>query len=129
MTDTVGVQVEGARQLRASMKRAGQDMTQMNAAHKIASSIVAADAKRRAPVRTGRLAGTIRAAGTRTRAEVRAGFARVPYAGPIHWGWPRKGIRPSLFLTTAAAATEPGWTMAYRAEVERILGQIEGTHV
>ena len=126
MTEPVGVTVRGARELRRSMRAAGEDMTQLNAAHKLASAIVAADAARRAPRRTGRLAGSIRPAGTRTRAEVRAGFKRVPYAGPIHWGWPRKGIRPSLFLTTAAAATETAWTAAYRAEVERILNQIEG---
>ena len=42
------------------------------------------------PVRSGRLRGTIRAAGQATGAVVRAGYAVVPYAGPVHFGWPSR---------------------------------------
>ena len=50
----------------------------------------------------------------------------LPYAGPIHWGWPARGICAQPFMTDAAADTEPSWTRTYRAEVDRILDRIEG---
>jgi len=57
------------------------------------AELVMARALSRAPVRTGRLRETIRASGTKTAGRVRAGFKRVPYAGPVHFGW---ATRPNL---------------------------------
>lgn len=51
------------------------------------------------PVRSGRLRSTIRATGGQREASVRAGnTTTVPYAAPVHWGWPgrpnpERGIR------------------------------------
>lgn len=79
--------------------------------HKDLGELVGDRAAQLVPVRSGRLKGTIRAAGQATGAVVRAGYAVVPYAGPIHFGWPsrpntQKGwrggpIAPSPFLYDA----------------------------
>src|SRR5690606_19193897 len=61
----------------------------------------------RPPVLTGRLFMSIRPTATKTTGVVRAGGARVPYAGPIHWGWRRRNISPQPFLVTALAARQP----------------------
>ena len=79
-----------------------------------------------APHRSGTLAGSVRGNQAKTMAAVRAGGARVPYAGPIHWGWPRRNIAAQPFLVDAAHVTEPTWTKFYLREVERILGHVHG---
>lgn len=59
---------------------------QMKLALNQVATIVVADARRRAPVKTGALRNSIRVASTPTRAQIRMGSARVPYAGFIDYG-------------------------------------------
>jgi hypothetical protein len=118
------VQVVGARQLRATMKRAGDDLGDLVDVHGEISRLVVAST--RAPRRSGRLAGTVRGSGTKTVATVRAGRSSVPYAGPIHYGWPARHIAPSPFLTDAAHGTEPAWRAMYLDAVEKILARVKG---
>lgn len=120
------VEVVGARRIRASLRAAGHDLETMKEANAAASAIVMADARRRVPVVSGTLMGTIRSTGTTTAGIVRAGFARVPYAGPIHWGWPARGITATFFMSNAAEATEAQWIAAYEAGVEKALAKIKG---
>lgn len=120
------VEVEGARQLRATLRRAGVDLQQLKDAHAEASRLVANAATARAPRRSGALAGTIRAAGTTTKGIVRAGYARLPYAGPIHWGWPAHHISAQPFLVDAAHDTETTWLAAYERATAAIINTIEG---
>ena len=58
-------------------------------------------AKQLAPVRSGRMAASIRAAAVRTGGRVRVGNSSVPYAGPIHFGWPARRIKPQPFVYEA----------------------------
>lgn len=118
------VQVIGAAQLRRTLRAAGQDLTDLKRVHAEVGRIVVAAAH--APTRTGALAASIRAGSAATSATVRAGGARVPYAGPIHWGWPARGIAAQPFLADAAQRTEPRWTEVYLAEVNRIIDQVQG---
>jgi len=73
----------------------------MKATHKRAAAIVIAGAKRFVPVRTGRLAESIRDGSTQRMGRVRVGSASVPYAGPIHFGWPSRSIKPQPFIYDA----------------------------
>jgi hypothetical protein len=100
------VQVRGARELRRAIRQAqDKDLKkELSRAHKSAADIVANEAKRIVPRRSGRLQGSIRPGGTQTSGVVRAGKAAVPYAGVIHFGWPRRNIRPNTFLYDAADA-------------------------
>lgn len=127
------VTVHGAAQLRRSLRRLGDDLSDLAEAHARAGQIVAQAAARRVPRRTGRLAGSIRASRAKTRAVVRAGGAAVPYAGVIHWGsGPRLGrpgphdITPSLFITRAAADTQPAWLGVYLSEIDRAVARVKG---
>lgn len=63
--------------------------------------LVAEQAREEVPVRSGALQRTIRAANTGRGAKIRAGSARVPYAGPIHFGWRARNIKPNNFLYRA----------------------------
>jgi hypothetical protein len=123
---TTGVRVEGARELRRTLKRAGVSVEDLKDAHAAAGNIVAAAGRGSAPNRSGRLAGTVRASRAAASATVRAGGGRVPYAGVIHWGWPGHHITAQPWLSEAATRTEPAWLAAYEAGVAKVLDTIRG---
>lgn len=120
-------EVEGGRQLRKTLREAGDDLTDLKAAHRQAAGIAADAAAARAPRLTGRLSATIRAAGTKTAGIVRVGNnTRVPYANPIHWGWFRRHIQPNPFASEGAQESQPTWLPIYERVVDEALNQIKG---
>lgn len=126
MTDEPGVRIEGLANLVRTMKRAGLDISELKDAHKHVGDIVAREARARAPRRTGKLASSVKAARQQGRARVTAGSARVPYAAPIHWGWPSRGIAARPFVSDAARDTEPQWVAVYVRDVEQALAKVRG---
>lgn len=127
MANETGVRIEGLDELARSMRKAGVDIDELKDAHWRAASIVAARAAQIAPQRTGKLAGSIRAARQVKRARVMAGRTSVPYAAPIHWGWPAHNISANPYMSNAAQQTEPEWTAAYLADVQAALDKVKGT--
>ena len=95
-------QIEGLREVQKALADLSVDLkNEMKPTHLKAAEIVVEGAKRIAPMRTGRLAASIRAAAVRTGGRVRVGSASVPYAGPIHFGWPARRITPQPFIYDA----------------------------
>ena len=121
-----GVQVEGARQLRSTLKAAGDDLSDLKAAHTEAARIAAAAGSSSAPRVTGALAASVRGSGTKTAAVIRAGKASVPYAAPIHWGWFAKHIKPNPWLSRATQSTEPTWTAVYMNAINQAIEKVKG---
>lgn len=126
------ITIEGGRELRASMKRAGVDMQRMKDAHAVVARVAQRGITAKAPKVTGGMASTIRSSGTTTNAVVRAGFKSRPYAGPNNWGWPAAagGIRGAYggdhWMYAGARATEPKWVAVYADEVQKISNTIKG---
>lgn len=120
------LEVDGLRRLRRDLRRLGDDLSDLTDANALVAAIVTAEAAARAPKRTGRLAATVRGNRAKTRASVRVGYARVPYAGPIHWGWPRRGIEAQPFVSQAAQATEHVWGPAYARAIDQAAAKIAG---
>lgn len=118
------VEIDGLRQLRRELRKAGDDMADLKAANAEAAGTVEGAVK--VPYRDGDLEATLRSTGTKTAGIVRAGRKRVPYAGPIHYGWPKRNIKAQPFLTEAASRTEPQWVPIFMAHIEAILAQIQG---
>lgn len=121
------VRVEGAARLRRTLRAAGEDLTALKDANRAAADIAARGGQALAPVRSGHIRGTVRAGGTVAAGVVRAGRKSVPYAGPIHWGWPKRGIKPQPFLSLGAQATEPTWLPLFEVHVKTAIQQIKGT--
>lgn len=121
-----GVKIHGSRKLRASLKRAGADLDDMKAVNAAIAAMVAAKAAARAPKRSGDLAASVRGNRAVSKATISAGRARVPYAGPIHWGHPARGIQAQPFVADTAADTEPQWTQLYYQGVQQILASVKG---
>lgn len=122
------VEVKGAKELRKQLKSAGDDLKDLKATHKKIAQIVEFDALQLAPVVTGGLVGSIRASGTQTSAIVRAGRSSVPYAGPIHWGWPARNIEAQPFLVDAQSEKYEDWMHEYTQLVDRALNKISGDY-
>lgn len=121
------VVVEGARQLRSQLRKAGDDLSDLKQAHTDVAAIAGRAAVGRSPRRAdGKLASTVRWSGTKTAGIIRAGRASVPYAGPIHWGWPAHNITAQPFISEAAVDTEPEWFGVFENYVDRVLAKIKG---
>lgn len=121
------VRVDGLRRLRGDLKRFGADTADLKNANAAVAALVAGASAARAPSRTGRLAGSGRGNRAVGKATVTFGGAAVPYAGPVHWGWPGRGINPQTFIPDAAQATEAVWLAMYLADVEHALQPLYGT--
>lgn len=126
MTVEGAVRVEGLAALTRTMRKAGEDITELKDAHTRVSDIVTTAAADRAPRNTGALSQSLRPAKQANRARVMAGSAKVPYAGPIHWGWPAHNIEPQPFLSDAAVETQPQWIEQYQADVQKALDKVRG---
>jgi hypothetical protein len=107
------IQLVGYKALRRDLRQFGDEAVAMlKQVNKEAADMVADTARPNIPVRTGRLAGTLRTTGTTRGGVVRLGRKAVPYAGPIHFGWPNRPnqakawrggpIAPNPFLYEAA---------------------------
>jgi hypothetical protein len=122
----VTVRVDGARRLRAELRKLKGNADDLKAANAAAAALVAEAAAMRAPRRTGRLAASVRGNRAVGRAQVRAGGAALPYAGPIHYGWPAHRIEPHPFITDAAQDTEAVWLPMYEAALSRAVDAVAG---
>lgn len=120
------LRVEGAANLRRTLKKAGDDLGDLKDTHAAVAGIVAPVARTYAPKRTGRLSSTVRTGATKRAAIIRAGRASVPYANVIHWGWPVHHIRAQPFVLAASRRTEPAWAARYHDAVEKILAHVKG---
>lgn len=125
--------IEGARQLRASLRELDADMQDFKGVHAKVGGYVGAESAQRVPSRTGTLAATWRPGAAATNVTVRFGGAAAPYANAVHWGTGaragKKGphnIRPSLFAVTAAHDTEPTWVPWYLEELNRMVARVRG---
>jgi hypothetical protein len=122
----VGLEVDGLRTLRRTLKQAGVSLADLKDAHNQVAQLVVRAAEPAAPRRTGALAASMRGSGTQAAAIVRAGRASVPYAGPIHWGWPSRHIPAQPWIYDAAQNSQDQWTGLYLAALEKIIDEIEG---
>jgi hypothetical protein len=122
------VKVDGLPRLRRALREAGESMADLKQANAATAALVASTAAARAPRRSGRLAASVRGNRAAGKASVLAGGAAVPYAGPIHWGWPARGIAAQPFASEAATSTESSWLPLYAAELQRIADKAGGRY-
>lgn len=118
----IKTEILGLREVQRDLRKLGDDTkTELKDTHKAAAEIVVLGAKRLVPYRTGRLADSIRALATNTSGKVRAGSASVPYAGPIHFGWPARRIAPQPFIYDALDARVDEIRGLYDKRIEELI--------
>ena len=108
--------VVGQKRFVQTMRKAGADMDDLKEVN-----------RNLAPRgKTGRLAGSLRVGATNRAGVIRAGRKAVPYAGPINYGWPKRHIRPRLFVNNGVASTESQWQKVYKDFIDKTLNQVKG---
>lgn len=124
---TRAVRIEGLKEVRSAIRAISDEMDRNGAKAELrvmnlhAAEVVKQKADSLVPRRSGQLAKTVRAAGTQKSARVRAGYQRVPYAGPIHFGWPARGIRPQPFLYDALDSRRTQVVEVYERGIDRLI--------
>jgi creatinine amidohydrolase/Fe(II)-dependent formamide hydrolase-like protein len=125
---TTRLTVTGAKELQKALRQMAVDMSDMKAVNTKIAEMVAAEAR-----------GTIKGGATKTRAWVKAGNNRkkkklkrggysqgaVPYAGPIHFGWPARHIRPQPFLYDAIDSRAGEVVDVYKKRVAELVQRVE----
>lgn len=101
------VQIEGLNRYLRELQGLGLQLDDLKGAFSQIARKGAALAARFAPKRTGALAASIRGNRAKNKAIVYAGRARVPYAGPINYGWQARGIAPAAYMQKADEAIAP----------------------
>ena len=121
----MSVRVEGVRELRSALTRIDPDLrAQMKAINMSAAKVVLPAAVASVPVgETGRLRATVRALASQRAGRVAAGRKSVPYAGVIHFGWPKRHIRPQPFLWDALDRRRVQVIGVYQRRVARVVDQ------
>ena len=123
MARSGGFKVDGLKALQKEIRKT-EDVEmkkRLRLANKEAAQVVADQAKVEVPRRSGRLARSIGTQASQTSAFVKAGTAaRVPYAGPIHFGWPKRNIRPQPFLYEAMDKRIGEVRKAYEKNLEKL---------
>lgn len=129
MSFYVGVRVEGARELRRTLKAAGVNMKDLQKLNKEAANTVLPAAKALTPVgdpANGHIKSTLRTGATQRAGIIRAGNKGKPYGGVQHYGWPARNIEAQPWLAEAAKATEPQWVQTYFDGLMKIVNSIHG---
>lgn len=103
------IKITGLSEVQRNLRKLSTDALDLNKTefletNKQVAEIVINETKKYVPILSGSLAAAIRNASTKKSAKVRAGNAAVPYAGPIHFGWPARSIKPNTFLYEAIDA-------------------------
>lgn len=121
------IRIENLRELDRALRQAGSTdlRRELRQSNRRAADIVRDEARSNVPQRSGALARSIGSQAGRTDAKVKAGSAaRVPYAGPIHFGWPARNIRPQPFLYQAMAEKSDEVKAAYEEAMDRLGRQV-----
>lgn len=85
---------------------------------------------------SGRLAGSIRGSKAKTKVSVMAGRKSIPYAGPIHWGWPSRPnpargwrggpISANKFLSNAGDEAQSFVVATWTKHIQDALNDVKG---
>ncbi|MFF4408117.1 HK97-gp10 family putative phage morphogenesis protein [Streptomyces sp. NPDC001404] len=129
------VQVQGLNELKQSLRRLkDKDLNKkIREANKSAAEVVKPEAQRTAPHRSrspkdnrkyrpGKLARSVSVVASANSAAIKAGSkARVPYAAAVHFGFPKRHIRPNRFLYRAMARKSDDVSQTYEREISSAL--------
>jgi hypothetical protein len=114
-----GVQVEGLSRKVRDLQRLGLEVDDLKDAFSSIASEGAERVESYTPVgETGNLASTVRGNRAKSKAVVRAGNAATPYAGPINYGWPSRGIEAAEYMQKGDQEMQPIAVQRLEQEIE-----------
>ena len=114
MPSTSLATVTGEREVLKAMRQVGADAADLRAAHVRVADMLTPLAAQRTRRRTGALAASWTPSGTAGVARLRS---TLPYAGPMEFGWPARGIPRTLAVFGAALDNMDGIHDIYADEL------------
>lgn len=131
------VKIEGLSAVQRDLRGMGKDLDLVKgeflATNRKVAEIVIEGSKKFVPVLSGALANSIRDASTKKSAKIRVGSSGggkrygtssrgdvVEYAGPIHFGWPLRRIKPQPFIYEATDQRRSEIAMKYAERITSI---------
>jgi len=101
-----GIYVEGLRETVKAFEAAGVDLDELKDVMGGIAKVAAETFASHTPSRSGKLRASVRGNRAKGSAVVTAGRASVQYAGPIFYGWQKRGITPSRTIERTDAEME-----------------------
>ena len=126
MSKAQSVEVIGGERCVVTLDAASKRLRDLGDPASKASTVIATDARMRAPKATGALAASVTPAAEGNTARVVVG---VRYGWPVESGVrsPFPGHQPARpFLANAREATQPIWTTFYEGQVLEVMGTVKG---
>jgi hypothetical protein len=118
-----GVRVENLTATVRSLQKLGVEVQDLKDVFAGIAAEGARLASAAAPHRSGRLRASVRGNKAKNRAVVMAGRARVPYAGPINYGWRKRGIKGTMFLQKADSQLSDIAPKMLEDGLQRVMGR------
>jgi len=118
------VQVEGAREVRRTLKKLGAGTRDMTATHRKVAGMVIGPAQGRMRRRSGDLAGSLKVRASAAKASIVSGLV---YAPVQEYGWPARGITPSLALTGTLESLAGSIREVYTRDVTDLVDRLNAT--
>jgi hypothetical protein len=120
-----GVYVEGLQAVVRDLQRLGATVEDLKEVFGDIAADAAETVADEAPVKSGALRGSVRGNRAKNKAVVAAGYAaRVPYAGPINYGWPARNIPADGFMQRADAIIAPRALDKLDTELDRLIDRL-----
>lgn len=115
------VKVEGAREVRSTLRKLGKGTRDMSAVHRRVAALVLGPARERTRRQSGDLGGSYRVKVSAAKAAISSSLV---YAPVQEFGWPRHGITPSLALTGTVESMRGTIGDAYQREVADLVDRL-----
>jgi hypothetical protein len=123
MAAAVGFKVEGLNKLVRDLQTLGIEIDDLKDSFSKIADKGARVAASFAPRKSGALAASVRGNRAKNKAVVAAGKAKVPYAGPINYGWQKRNIAPSHFMQKADEVLRPEALKLLEQEINRKIAE------
>lgn len=117
------IAVEGLRGLNRDLLNVGVEIEDLKDVYGEIARVGAETAADFAPAQSHALEQTIRGNRAKGKAVITAGRARVPYAGPINYGWPKRNIEGAQFLAKADKVMEEKAPQMLEDGITAVLGR------
>ena len=118
------IEVEGLRRTVTQLKRFGARSEDLKAAFQRVGARAVLEGKAKAPKQSGALAATVKQSKRQNAVYIYAGKKAVPYAGPVHWGWPKRNITANPWLVKMAGDLEPYMREQLQRELRQLARQL-----
>lgn len=120
------IKITGLSKVQRDLRKLSTDALDLNKSefletNKQVAEIIINESKKYVPVVSGALAAAVKNASTKKSAKVRAGNVAVPYAGPIHFGYPKRAIKPNPFFYEAIDSRRNEVAQRYTRLVESLI--------